>query len=678
MAFPHLSSVNSAAGRAPSCSPGPCHAPSASGGRTRRLLPMMVLALLALVTAGCEGADERFVLSLEGRGSVEGSAFLDLNRDGSPGVGEAGVAGLRVGLVPTGSRDPVAVVTSDAEGVFNAPDLAPGSYRVMVEGGGVLGDSLEVTQIEPDRLQLAVDGAAQVTVGVSFPVRSVAQARAASVGTRLYVEGIALNLRGALPGEVLHLWDGERAIRASGIQPFPHAAGDSVRVLGRVASEDGRTVLSQAQGFRLVERDTIPEPLLLQAREAAEARGGELDAALVRVEGMSVTEVRIVDGTVVATGSDGSGSLQVRMPQAHLTQAGIGALEVGAVLSVTGLLEPRTGAPARWELRTRSGADLDVEAQGVIQGFVFFDRNGSGAVSPGDTPLEGATVRIFRSGDAATPVVEVETDADGIFRSGALDVGSYLVEVRPESLPDSLVVRNISPSPVQVPTGGTADVTVAVSHPLVTTTEARELPDGRTIFLSGTALNARTALGDESVHLRDGVGALRTLGVQQTVLAGDRVRLRGRTATVAGQRVLVGVTPFVESEGGVPAPLIVTTAQAAGAGAGALDGDAVRLREVVISAAAPVDEVPGRWRVTVSDGSGPVELEVRLASVGILPADAAEFFRTGRRLNVNGLLIPFVTPPDDPDDDSDGDEAETEGWRVHPRVPADVTPITAG
>ncbi|TVR66924.1 MAG: hypothetical protein EA422_00895, partial [Gemmatimonadales bacterium] len=456
---------------------------------------LATMALLALATAGCEGADDRFVLSLEGRGSVEGSAFLDLNRDGSPGTGEAGVAGLRVGLIPTGSQEPAAVLTSDSEGVFSAPDLPPGSYRVTVEGGGVLGDSLEVTQINPDRIQLPVGGSAQVTVGVSFPVRSVAQARAASVGTRLYVEGIALNLRGSLPGDVIHLWDGERAIRAPGIPTFPHAAGDSVRILGRVASVDGRTVLAPSQGFRLVERDTIPEPLLLQAREAHEARGGELDAALVRVEGMSVTEVRTANGTVVATGGDGSGSLQVRIPQAHLTQAGIGALEVGAVLSVTGLLEPRASAPTRWEVRTRSGSDLEVEAQGVIQGFVFFDRNGSGSVSPGDTPLEGAAVRIFRSGDAATPVAEVETGADGIFRSGALDVGSYQVEVRSESLPDSLVVRNISPSPVQVPTGGTAEVTVAVSHPLVTTAEARELPDGRTVFLAGTALNARTALG---------------------------------------------------------------------------------------------------------------------------------------------------------------------------------------
>ena len=641
----------------------------------RGLVPLLILALLALATAGCDGADDRFVLSLEGRGTVEGSAFLDLNRDGSPGAGEVGVAGLRVGLTPTGGRDPVAVVTSDAEGVFSAPDLAPGSYRVTVESGGVLGDSLEVTRISPDRLQLPVGGTVPVEVGVSFPVRSVAQARAAAVGTRLYVEGIALNLRGQLPGDVLHVWDGERAIRAPGIQPFTHAAGDSVRILGRVASEGGRTVLAQGQGFRLVDRDTIPEPLPVQAREAAEARGGELDAALVRVEGMSVTEVRTVDGTVVATGRDASGSLEVRIPQAHLTQAGIGTLEAGAVLSVTGVLEPRATTPARWELRTRTGADLEVEAQGVVEGFIFFDRNGSGTADPGDTPLAGAQVRIFRSGDPTTPVAEVETGADGIFRTGALDVGSYQVEVRPESLPDSLVVRAVSPSPVQIPTGGTAQVTVAVSHPLVTTAEVRELPDGRTVFLSGTALNARTALGDESVHLRDGAGALRTLGVTQTVLGGDRVRLRGRTATVAGQRVLVGVTPFVESEGGVPAPLIVTTEQAAVAGAGALDADAVRLREVVISAAGPVDEdTPGRWRVTVSDGSGPVELEVRLAAVGILPENAAEVFAVGRRLNVNGLLIPFVEAPEDSEEEN-AEDGETAGWRVHPRVPADVTPL---
>ncbi len=635
------------------------------------------LAASALLVAGCEGADDSFVFSLEGQGSVAGQAFLDLNRDGTPSAGETDIAGLRVGFIPVGSREPAALVTSQADGSFTAPDLPAGSYQVVVEPGGVLGDSLEVTRISPDRLQLAVAATAQVTVGVSFPVRSVSQIQATSVGTRVYVEGIALNLRGSLPGDVIHVWDGERAIRAPGIQTFPHSAGDSVRVLGRVATQGGRRVLAQGQGFRLVERDEPAEPIRLDAREASEARGGQLDAALVRVEGASVTQVRTTDGTVLATARDASGPLEVRIPQAHLTQAGISILEVGALVSVTGVLEPRSGVQGAWELRTRSGADLEVEAQGGIQGFVFFDRNGSGTADPGDDGLAGVAVRVFRSGDTTTPVAEAETGPDGIFSTGTLDVGSYLVEVESATLPDSLVVRNITPSPVQVPTGGTAEVNVAVSHPRVTTAEVRDLPDGRTVFLEGTALNARSALGDGSVHLRDGAGALRTLGVTQTVLAGDRVRLRGRTATVAGQRVLVAVTPFVEAEGGVPAPLIVTTAQAANAGTGPLDGDAVRLREVVISAAGPAEEgTSSRWRVTVSDGSGAVELEVRLASVGITPAAAGELFAVGRRLNVNGLLIPFVAPPEDPDGgNGEVDEPETAGWRVHPRVPTDITAL---
>ena len=177
------------------------------------------------------------------------------------------------------------------------------------------------------------------------------------------------------------------------------------------------------------------------------------------------------------------------------------------------------------------------------------------------------------------------------------------------------------------------------------------------MFLQGIALNARSAFGDNSVHVRDSDGALRTLQVDATVLAGDRLRVRGRTARVAGQMVLTQVTPFVQSEGGVPGPLIRTTAQARTAAGGADDADAVRVREVTVTASGGNNQ---RWIVTVDDGTGQVDVYVRLATVGLTSEEAAETFQTGERLNVNGVLIP---------------EEGTNRWRIHPRTGGDLTTI---
>ncbi len=641
-------------------------------GTGRLAIPALSLLLLAILSAGCEGADDGFLLSVEGRASVEGVAFLDLNRDGVRGAGETPLAGLRIAVVQTGSRDTLALVTSMEQGGFLARDLPAGTYQIAVPEGGVLGDSLQVTGIAPERVQLPVGGTAQVDVGVSFPVRTIRETLRAPMGTRSYVEGTVLNQRGSLPDNRVHVWDGDRAIRVLDVGTFPHAPGDTVRILGRVGLEEDRVVLTSGQGFRVGGSETAPSPLIVTSQEARAARGGGLDAALVRVENASVTDVRTADGTIVATADDGSGGVQIRIPQGHLTGAGLSVLEVGATLSVNGFLEPRAGAPGSWELRTRSGADLEVVAQGIIEGFTFFDRNGSGQVDAGDTALPNVRVRIFRTGDDTAPVAVVQSGNDGRFRTGTLDVRSYRLEVEAASLPDSLVVRQITPSPVTVSTGGVTQVEIAVSHPRVTSAEARTLPDGTTVFLHGIALNGRATLGDQTVHLRDPAGALRTLGLNQTVLPGDRVRMRGRVATVSGQRVLVDVTPFVESEGGVPAPVIVTTAQAATAGGGPLDADLVRMREVVIQSAGRVDEnVAGRWLLVVSDGTGSVEVEVRLNAVGIPMEQAAEILAVGQRLNLNGLLIPFLAPPEDEDDEVD-ETGPTAGWRVHPRIPADL------
>lgn len=631
--------------------------PTAKGRPARlgrwRALPVLVLSLLLVTLGGCDGADSRHLFSLDGTGSVEGMAFLDLNRDGGASSGEGPLAGVQVRLIMSGSRDTVASMTTGEDGMFEAEDLVVGSYEVTA-GGALLGDSLVLTGVDPERVQVAPNGTAGVTVGISFPLNTFGEAAAQAPGRRLYVEGRVLNTRGSLPDEAVHVWDGERALRVTGVGDGNFNVGDTVRMLGRTAREAGRTILTEGQAFRIGVSDGSLQPVFLSTQSARSAQGGGLDGALVQVTEASVTDVRAVEGGVVATATDGSGPVSIRIPNDHLGQAGIPVLQPGAVLSVRGILLPGPEAN-RWELRTRSGNDLLIEAQGGISGQAFYDRNGSGNFDAGDSPLPGVRVSLFRTDDLQTPVDEAQSDQQGRFVFSPLDVNSYVLEVDETTIPDSLEVRSINPGTINVPTGGTAEVSVVVSHPQVTSAEARELPEGRTVFLQGIALNARTALGDNSVHIRDDAGALRTLEVDGTVRAGDRLRVRGRTTVVNGQMTLTAVTPFVQSTGGVPGAAIVTSRQAAIADGGTRDADAVLVREATITDASGTQM---RWVVRVDDGSGGVDVVIRLASVGLTAEEAAERFVVGENLDVSGVLVP---------------EEDTSVWRIHPRTGGDLT-----
>ena len=639
--------------------PHPAHRPTTATPHpvARRLLPALVLGLL-LGLLSCDGAGDEYLFSLDGTGAVEGLAFLDLNRDGLPSGGEPPLAGVDIRVFMSGSQDTVARLTTDESGTFEAQNLRVGSYQVSA-GGPVFGDSLVVTGVNPDRVEITPDGNAQVSVGISFPLYSFAEARQQAVGTRLYVEGVVLNDRGSLPNNAVHVWDGERAMRAVNVESFNHSVGDSIRMLGWVSRVGGRTTLTDGRGFRTVQLDP-PDPIDVTTQRARSASdgtsGGVLDGALVRVTDAVVSEVRSVEGGIVATASDGSGPTSIRIPNAHLNQAGLPTLQPGAVLSVSGILLFQEAA-SNWELRTRSGDDITAEAQGGVTGRTFFDRNGSGTMDPDDTPLADVRLRLFQTADLQTPVAEVQSDSEGRFQIAPLDVDSYVLEVDETTIPDSLVVRSINPGTINVPTGGGVEVSVVISHPQLSSTEIRELPEGETVFLQGTALNARSAFGDNSVHIRDDAGALRTLQVDATVLAGDRLRVRGRTARVAGQMVLTQVTPFVQAEGGVPGSLIRTAADARIASGGVDDAQAVRVREVTVVTSGGNSE---RWIVTVQDDTGQVTVYVRLASVGLTPEEAEEKFETGERLNINGVLIP---------------EEGTNRWRIHPRTGGDLTTI---
>jgi hypothetical protein len=253
-----------------------------------------------------------------------------------------------------GTRDTVARGLSDNRGEVIFRNVPVGSYRVVAEPG-LLGDSLFLSHLSVSLLQVAASQEPAFTLGVSFPVKTIPQIASGPENTRVFVEGIALGRPGTPPTAVLHVWDGTRAIRTVDIA-LSATPGDSVRVLGRTRRVLGQMVMEGSIGRITREGTVSPLPLPVSTADAATARAGNLDAALVRVRDATVSDTATAFGRLTLQASDGSGIVSIQFPAGFLVEAEIVALTPGMVVSITGLLVPET--TNRWRLHPRTGQDL--------------------------------------------------------------------------------------------------------------------------------------------------------------------------------------------------------------------------------------------------------------------------------------------------------------------------------
>ncbi len=649
------------------------------------LLPALLLSLL-LPLGGCEGAGERQLFDLSATGAIEATLFVDLDLEGAPSAGDPRPSGQTLAFRFQGVSEAVTSSSTDAGGVAFTGSIPVGSYRVDLLSP-LLGDSLRVVGLTPDPVVVTPGDTVAAAVALAFFERTPAEARQ-TPGRRVYVSGVALHATGDLPGGVMHLRGPDGALRTEVTAGVGVGPGDTVRVLGRVTPVGPGTVLA---GGRLVRQSTTetpgaPAPVSVVTGDLAGAGGsgagsapppGSLDGELVAIAGAQVLEASTQDGVVTARVDDGTGSGVVRIPLAHLSAGGFPTPTPGAVLSLVGVLLPEppgpgVAAPGRWVLRTRTGADVEVEARGTLRGRVFEDRNGTNAFDAGDEPLAGLSLRILPAGAGSEAAAVVESGSDGRFTVPNLGVGSYTVELVSETVPAGLSVRRLEPSPVTVEAGTPVDVVVALGFPTLPPAGARELPTGAGVFVQGVVLHGPGAHGDGAVHIASGGEALRLPGIlPPSVQPGDQVRVRGVISRVLGQPVVAGGQPFIEGTGSLPAAAIVSSGEAAAAAGGTRDAQLVQVRDVVVQEVLQEGAV---WRVRVDDGSGGLVVRVHLAGAGLSSAQAAALFVPERRISVRGVLVPF--PPASPppgDETSPPNEPETPaGWEIRPRTAADL------
>jgi hypothetical protein len=333
--------------------------PLPSPGSVRSALRRLTLSLAALSLAGCSGADSGYLFEFSGIGSVEGQVFLDLDRTGARSGGDTSVRGVAVAHVLRGTRDTLGIAVSDTSGRFFLTDLPPGTYLTLPDPA-FMGDSLEITGLTPQEAVVLPSRTTVVSMGLSFPERSIPEIVVSPPGRRLFTRGVALTPPGALGGGVLHLRADGRAVRATQVPSITYAVGDTVLVLGRTQQLSGRIVLSQATSARRI-RDGLPAPapIPVSSAVAATAQGGVRDAELVVVAGAQILQTSTAFGEVTATVTDGSGPLVVRFPTGFLLTLRVDSLVVGTVLEPRGVLVPAPSGPG-WELRPRIAADVGI------------------------------------------------------------------------------------------------------------------------------------------------------------------------------------------------------------------------------------------------------------------------------------------------------------------------------
>jgi len=253
-------------------------------------------------------------------------------------------------------------------------------------------------------------------IQVDYREVTVAQARSQPVGQLVLIRGVALNRWNAFGDGSVHVADATGAIRALNVPQSTVQAGDSVRAVGRIAIQDGQPVLAGATIFAggPAPQPIQPQPVLTAT--AANAAGGALDAALVRIDNATILSVsQTGNNDRLLRVDDGSGALDVLVHA--VTGISFADLVPQGVLTATGVLVAMPGGT--WQLKPRSNQDVSVTFETVtiaearttvpigtlvqIEGIALNDRDafGDGTVHLYDA---SGSIRTFILGSTTTSI----------------------------------------------------------------------------------------------------------------------------------------------------------------------------------------------------------------------------------------------------------------------------------
>lgn len=314
----------------------------------------LVLGMTVLFAVGCDNAGSDLGLPQLAEGGVLIGIYLD--RDGNATLSPADTVfeGARVALFLVGSDDTVDVVTTDANGLAEFLNVPVGRYRFAVVRSS-LGDSLPVVEGDTVTLRLTANpdslgDAALVRVG--YREMTLPEVRTATAGQRVIVRGIVSSAMQFFRDSASFLAGQGAYLRVTSTSHRPgrdgNNPGDSVSVLGTTGSNAGQPVLLNGLVQSITERPA-PVPVEVSVAEVKTARGGELDAALVRVASTTIVDTATVNTDFhvrVAVGTDTA----LVVIDAKL-QAVPALFVPGRILTTRGVLVPK--GDGTWFLKPR-------------------------------------------------------------------------------------------------------------------------------------------------------------------------------------------------------------------------------------------------------------------------------------------------------------------------------------
>ncbi len=320
---------------------------------------LFVAAVAGFLGTACTGAGEDRVLAIQTSGVLTGLVYFDANANREPDVNDTPLAQVRVALLAAGTSDTVVIATSDDQGVLDLSSVPVGDYRVVVDTT-TIGDTTIVARIDTADIRVTPDDSVDIAVAISFPLLLAAEARALPVGSKVFVDGIALNTAGTFGDSTMHVADTSGTIRAikTGLGvAFP---GDSVRLRGTMATRDGQPVLNLDRRAPLVLAIAeLPVPDTLTTVTAAAANGSVLDAAFVVIDSARITDTATVTNDLVVTVDDGSGALDVALDGDITFNLGPFLIPGADLTTLKGVLV--SDGAGSWRLKPRSAADVTLD-----------------------------------------------------------------------------------------------------------------------------------------------------------------------------------------------------------------------------------------------------------------------------------------------------------------------------